>query len=484
MKKFLGMVGGVGALMLFLFLLMLLASKPASINYTGQSASVAQAFTTTPTAPAVSATQQFPLVAPKVNAPAAPAPSKPANTPAPTPTAPPIIVANPLIQPPSPVVIPPVSFGYQYEIPKGAGQGGGGGGSTVPPPVVVPPTPTPDTTAPVISASSNITAEATSSLGAYVAYAAPTATDNTDGTDAVSCAPLSNTLFALGTTTVLCSAADAAGNAASTTFAVVAKDTTAPAIAASANVSQVATSSTSVAATVTYTSPTTTDAVSGAGTASCLPASGSLFGVGTTTVQCNATDTAGNTATSTFDVGVYTPPAPAGPIYFTFAASQTDESYLCDNTTSFNAGCYAGGDTQTYDLSTAGLQGGALQSVTIALDHTYAGLLPANAWNVTISCFTDIAYTTACTDWVASSPFWNLTNSFVSERATTTTDGVHWTAYFTNPQHEANFNGTSPVTFNPAYYYRISLYDYEIPIPAYGSLSQGKPYFILTGVTQ
>ena len=57
--------------------------------------------------------------------------------------------------------------------------------------------------------------------------------------------------------------------------------------------------------TVDYTTPTATDNVDiGSVPVSCNPASGSIFPVGTTTVTCRATDTAGNTATATFTVTV------------------------------------------------------------------------------------------------------------------------------------------------------------------------------------
>jgi hypothetical protein len=64
-------------------------------------------------------------------------------------------------------------------------------------------------------------------------------------------------------------------------------------------------------AAVTYTSPATHDLVDGDGVASCLPASGSTFALGDTTVTCNATDAHGNAATpTTFKVTVVdtTPP--------------------------------------------------------------------------------------------------------------------------------------------------------------------------------
>src|SRR5205814_5517302 len=61
-----------------------------------------------------------------------------------------------------------------------------------------------------------------------------------------------------------------------------------------------------------YTLPSVTDAMSGPQPASCLPAPGSSFAFGNTTVTCNASDVAGNPAVATsFVVHVTdaTPPA-------------------------------------------------------------------------------------------------------------------------------------------------------------------------------
>lgn len=83
-------------------------------------------------------------------------------------------------------------------------------------------------------------------------------------------------------------------------------ETTPPTIACPANVTAVSavacppTTSTSV----TYPVPIATDNCPGVTTA-CIPASGSTFPLGTTTVTCTATDTAGNTATCSFTVTVF-----------------------------------------------------------------------------------------------------------------------------------------------------------------------------------
>ena len=167
-----------------------------------------------------------------------------------------------------------------------------------------------DTTAPVIAAHGDETAEATSSAGAVVNYTSPSTSDAVDGAGSATCAPASGSTFALGNTTVTCNATDAHGNhATATTFAVHVQDTTPPVIAAHLDVTEEATSA--AGAVVTYASPTTSDAVDGAGTATCAPASGSTFALGNTTVTCNATDAHGNHATATtFTVHVQdtTPP--------------------------------------------------------------------------------------------------------------------------------------------------------------------------------
>jgi len=82
-----------------------------------------------------------------------------------------------------------------------------------------PPPPT-DTEAPVIDASEDVYAT-TEGTEAEVSYTTPLATDDVDGPVAVSCTPASGSEFSLGTTTVTCSAQDAAGNEATSTFLVV-----------------------------------------------------------------------------------------------------------------------------------------------------------------------------------------------------------------------------------------------------------------------
>ncbi|TAK75829.1 MAG: HYR domain-containing protein [Dehalococcoidia bacterium] len=76
-----------------------------------------------------------------------------------------------------------------------------------------------DTAAPVITVPSAISTPMTSAAGASVTYSA-SANDAIDGDIPVSCAPPSGSTFAAGTTTVHCSAADAAGHPAEASFSV------------------------------------------------------------------------------------------------------------------------------------------------------------------------------------------------------------------------------------------------------------------------
>jgi hypothetical protein len=65
-----------------------------------------------------------------------------------------------------------------------------------------------------------MTVFATSASGAAVTYTNPTATDIVDGTVAVTCTPASGSTFAIGATTVNCSATDTHNNEATASFKV------------------------------------------------------------------------------------------------------------------------------------------------------------------------------------------------------------------------------------------------------------------------
>lgn len=153
---------------------------------------------------------------------------------------------------------------------------------------------------PTLSCPSNIvTNTAAGQCTATVSYTTPTASDNCSGAS-VSCVPASGTTFQKGVTTVTCTATDASNNTASCNFTVTVNDNQAPAITCPAN--QTA-GTLSGPVTVNYPAPTISDNCSGA-TVNCVPASGSSFPVGITTVTCTATDASNLTASCSFTVTV------------------------------------------------------------------------------------------------------------------------------------------------------------------------------------
>jgi hypothetical protein len=121
------------------------------------------------------------------------------------------------------------------------------------------------------------------------------------------CAPASGAFFPIGTTTVTCNAVDLAGNASTATFDVEITDTQDPVII---NPGTITGTVPDGSGPVNYPLPTATDN-SGEVTVTCVPPPGAIFNVGTTKVTCTATDVAGNTATTVFDLVVTSPRLPA-----------------------------------------------------------------------------------------------------------------------------------------------------------------------------
>ncbi|WP_324115984.1 HYR domain-containing protein [Microbacterium sp.] len=216
-----------------------------------------------------------------------------------------------------------------------------------------------DTTKPALVLPSDLTAEATGSDGAAVDFTA-SATDLVSGSVPVTCDPAAGSTFALGQTTVDCSAADAAGNLATGSFTVTVQDTTPPTVTVPDPITVEATGPDGAAAQFTASA---TDLVDGAVATTCSPASGSTFGLGTTTVTCAATDAHGNTGTAQFSVTVQdtTPPvidAPSstviaeatGPdgaaVHYTVTASDLVDGAVTPVCTPASGSVFALGDTQ------------------------------------------------------------------------------------------------------------------------------------------
>jgi hypothetical protein len=158
-----------------------------------------------------------------------------------------------------------------------------------------------DTTPPVVTVPAPLILEATGPGGAVGTFNA-TATDNVDGSDPVTCVPPSGSTFPLGTTNVSCTAKDNAGNtSAPAGFGVTVRDTTRPTLFLPGNIATVATS---VSGAIVNFNASATDLVDVSDPVICAPASGSMFTVGTTVVNCSATDAHANRATGSFSVTV------------------------------------------------------------------------------------------------------------------------------------------------------------------------------------
>src|SRR5581483_382523 len=159
---------------------------------------------------------------------------------------------------------------------------------------------------PVFYLPADITAEATGPGGTAVSYVA------TVGSGTIQCVPASGALFPLATTTVNCSASNAVGSSTAS-FHVSVVDTTPPSLTLSSDLSV---NTPNPGGTVVSYTARATDIVDGSVAVICFTPSGANFPVGTTTVQCSATDAHHNTTTNSFKVTVvYTPPmlTAAGP---------------------------------------------------------------------------------------------------------------------------------------------------------------------------
>jgi hypothetical protein len=159
-----------------------------------------------------------------------------------------------------------------------------------------------DTTAPVLTLPADITEEATSPAGDVVTFVA-TAVDIVDGNVPVTCVPPSGSTFPLGATTVNCSATDSHNNTASGSFVITVVDTTPPTIH-NMPPDMTVESTSPGGAIVTWPPPNATDIVDVTVPVFCVPASGSLFPLGSTVVTCTATDAHGNAASASFTVTV------------------------------------------------------------------------------------------------------------------------------------------------------------------------------------
>jgi len=161
-----------------------------------------------------------------------------------------------------------------------------------------------DGIAPVITCPSSVTVNADAGIcGATVALTSPIATDNCTAT-ITNNAPV---LFPLGTTTVIWTATDAAGNTATCSNTVTVLDNQAPTITCPANITVNTDANICFATGVNLGTPVTADNCTVASVTNNAP---SVFPLGTTTITWTVVDQAGNTSTCTQTVTVVDNQAP------------------------------------------------------------------------------------------------------------------------------------------------------------------------------
>ena len=163
-----------------------------------------------------------------------------------------------------------------------------------------------DDEAPVVTCPANIQSGTdTGTCGATISFAA-TATDNCTATT-LTYSHASGSVFPLGTTTVNVTAQDGTGNTTICSFEVTVSDDEAPVVTCPANI-QSGTDTGTCGAAVSFAATATDNCT--ATTLTYSHASGSVFAIGTTTVNVTAQDGAGNTTTCSFEVTVSDDEAP------------------------------------------------------------------------------------------------------------------------------------------------------------------------------
>lgn len=223
-----------------------------------------------------------------------------------------------------------------------------------------------DTTPPAFVGAVNLTVEAAGPNGATAQFTV-TAVDVVDGARAVTCAPVSGSLFALGNTTVNCTSSDTSNNVGNTSFLVMVRDTNGPAITVPANITVIAPAGQMTAA-VPF-SVSAQDVVNGAiSSVLCFNtannfgvAPGAQFAGGTTTLVCGAYDAAQNYGQASFSVTVIT---------------DIDSDGSPDNVDTDDDGDGIADIVDTQSLAA---------SADYAFDGTNTGTVSRNGWTVTIA---------------------------------------------------------------------------------------------------
>jgi len=173
-----------------------------------------------------------------------------------------------------------------------------------------------DTTPPLLTCSSNLTADCAGPQGVTVFFSAA-ASDDCDTNVQIVCRPLSGAAFPTGVHTVICAATDLSGNSNQCQFTITIRDPAPPQIVCPADNISPENPPDSGAALVSFPLPVVADICDANALVICAPPSGSTFPVGVNIVTCTATDNAGNTNACSFTVKV---------IPHRLTASSTDDS--------------------------------------------------------------------------------------------------------------------------------------------------------------
>jgi hypothetical protein len=227
-------------------------------------------------------------------------------------------------------------------------------------------------TPPELHLPADVTIEGNTTSGAIAAYSV-SASDAEDGAPPTpTCAPVVGSVLPLGTTSVDCDVTDSGGMTASGAFDITVVDTTPPSLAG-VPASAAATTSNPAGAAVAYPAPTTTDVVDPNPSVDCLPASGSVFPIGSSTVTCTATDATGNQASDSFPVTVTFVPPVAWSAAWGEPVSSPGDTFVANSgrTIPVKVTIFADGVEQTTGhgaLSIAACGGGASLEVALGWD--------------------------------------------------------------------------------------------------------------------
>ena len=231
-----------------------------------------------------------------------------------------------------------------------------------------------------------------------------------------------------GTYLLRLSGANSSGETSST-LAIEVQDLTTPVITVPSDITAEATKASG--AVVTF-ATSAVDAVSGAITPTTLPASGSIFPVGTTTVTASASDAAGNTANRTFTITITDPPAADS--FAAWAGTNFTSAELTDPEISGPNATPAGDGLSNLLKYALGLPPKTPSTTGILLSES------GGSWSFTYrrpSSRPDLTYAVEISQDLANGPW---TTSGVTHQRVATGEPETWRGSFTAPPDDGMFS--------------------------------------------